>query len=312
MKKRIGIVGLGLNNPYFYAPLLEEHGAEVAYVWDYTVDNAQCYADRFGCRVVEKVENYPDVDGVLIDSQNSDHLPLAQIFSHRNIPFFIEKPMSHSEREALEFLKQKHNTPFFSASPLRFAPTYIQMKNDLLESGENPVRCDITVYHTMKYFLENSVKKWHDDPMKSGGMMTDLGIHAVELMNMFMSDPIRKVIACSTKSHYPKACCDDNYAVTIIYQNGAIGTITLVCATDRTDYAASVITPHHAFINNMDSEYTGCVQWNVDNAYGGFKGTIGAFLNMIDTGTAPISPLETQRNFELIAQINKALTVAGE
>lgn len=81
--KRIGVVGLGLNNPYFYAPLLKELGASVCFVWDYTEENARAYAGRFGCEVVRDIAAYPDVDGVLIDSRNCDHIPLALPFIKR-------------------------------------------------------------------------------------------------------------------------------------------------------------------------------------------------------------------------------------
>ena len=305
--KRIGVVGLGLNNPYFYAPLLKELGASVCFVWDYTLENARAYAGRFGCEVVRDIAAYPDVDGVLVDSQNCDHIPLALPFIKRGIPVFLEKPLSHSAEQALAFLEEYQNAKVFSLSPLRLAPTYIQMANDAAQTGERVVRCHVTVYHTMKFFLENPVKRWHDDPAKSGGMLTDLGIHAVALLNMFMKKPVAHIAGVSTKCCYPHARCDDNYALTLIYEDGSIGTISLLCATDRTDYAVEAITPTHAFINNMDNEYTGRPEWNVDNAYGGFQGTMEAFLTMIDTGRPPVSFEETKRNFELLARMNQAL-----
>ena len=143
-------------------------------------------------------------------------------------------------------------------------------------------------------------------------MLTDIGIHAVELLNMFMRERVRRVTGVSTKCHHLDARCDDNYALTVEYEHGAIGTISLLCATDRTDYSVEVITPHHAFINNMDNEYTGLPEYNVDNAYGGFKGVMEAFIRMIDTGKPPVSPQETKRNFEMIARMNQALARARE
>ena len=199
------------------------------------------------------------------------------------------------------------NAKVFSLSPLRLAPTYIQMANDVAKTGEKVVRCHVTVYHTMKFFLENPVKRWHDDPAKSGGLLTDIGIHAVELLNMFMKKPVARITGASTKCYYPYAQCDDNYALTLLYEDGSIGTISLLCATDRTDYSVEAITPTHAFINNMDNEYTGRPEWNVDNAYGGFRGTMEAFLTMIDTGKPPVSFEETKRNFELLARMNQVL-----
>ena len=220
---------------------------------------------------------------------------------------FLEKPLAHSADEAIEFLKEAEGRPFFSLSPLRLAPTYLKMMQDVEATGENVVRCHVTVYHTMKFFLENPVKQWHDDPSQSGGMMVDIGIHAVELLNMFMKKPIHSVGAVKSRCLYQQARCPDNYAVTIVYEDGSIGTISLLCATSRTDYSIEVITPEHAFINNMDNEYTGNPEWNVDNAYGGFWGTMKAFVEMTETGCPPVGTDEARRNFELLKEIDRAM-----
>ena len=215
MRKQIGVVGLGLNNPYFYAPLLNELGADVNCVWDYTEENARAYAERFGCQVVSNFEHFPQVDGVLIDSRNCDHISLARPFLAKGIPVYLEKPLSSNVEEALAFLEEFKDAKAFSLSPLRLAPSYLKMQQDLLATGELPVRCHVTVYHTMRFFLENPVKRWHDQPEQSGGMLTDIGIHAVELLNMFMHGQVRRIIGVSTKCHHFNACCDDNYALTV-------------------------------------------------------------------------------------------------
>lgn len=305
--KRIGIVGLGLNNPYFYAPLFKQMNAQVAWVWDYSQENAQAYAQKFSCELVQDVNDFPQVDGVMIESRNCDHLSLAQRFLKHGIPVFIEKPLSHSVPDALAFLYEYKDAPVFSASPLRFAPSYLQMQQDVLACGEPVMHCHVTVYHTMKFFLSNPAKLWHDDPEQSGGMMMDIGIHAVELLNMFMPYPVKKMQGYSTKCHYLKARCDDNYMYSIVYENGALANVSMLCATERTDYSVSAVTPSHAFINNRELEYTGLPEWNADNAYGGFYGTIQAFLKMIETGRPPVPIQETIHNFEMLAQMQQIL-----
>lgn len=307
--KTIGIVGLGLDNPYFYAPLLRELGSRVGYVWDYTKANAEAYAKRFGCETVARVEDFPDVDGVLIDSRNCDHIPLARPFLARGIPVYLEKPLSHDTDEALAFCKEALETgaKAFSCSPLRLAPTYLKMREDIRATGEPVVRCHVTVYHTMKFFLENPVKRWHDDPAQSGGMLTDIGIHAVELLNLFMPQKPVRVTGVSSKCYYRQALCDDQYALTVEYEDGAIGVVSLLCATERTDYAVEAATPSHTFLNNRDMEYTGLPELNADNAYGGFRGVIKGFLEMTETGRPPVSFEETRRNFEMIARMTEAL-----
>lgn len=305
--KKIGIVGLGLNNPYFYAPLLEKNGAKVACVWDNIPERAEEYARQFDCEVIKSIELFPQLDGVMIEGKNCDHLSLARHFMKENIPVFIEKPLSNCEEEAIAFCKEAENALVFSCSPLRWAPSYLQMAEDIWKTQEKIVRCSVTVYHTMKHFVENPAKQWHDDPRQSGGMITDIGIHAVELLHMFIKRKPAKILAVSTKCHFHNAHCNDNYAVTVQYPDGAIGSLALLCATEKIDYAVEVITPSHAFINRAEQEYTGNPLWNVENAYGGFEGTLRAFLQMIETGVKPLSMTETERNFEFLHAVKQVM-----
>ena len=120
--KKIGIVGLGLKNPYTYAPILKQKGAQVVAVYDTYPELVQEYAQTFGCAEVYNISDFPPLDGVIIDSINNNHLDLATFFLERNIPVFIDKPLAHSVDEALYFIERYSEKPWFSASPLRFSP----------------------------------------------------------------------------------------------------------------------------------------------------------------------------------------------
>lgn len=304
--KRIGVIGLGLNNPYFYAPILKNLGAKVSMVWDYTVENATDYAKQFDCQVIEKIEDFPyhEIDGVLIDSVNSDHIRLAKPFLSRDIPVYIEKPLSSSPKEALHFLDQFSGACFFSSSPLRFSPPYIAMRDDIQKSGEDPVFCRVIILHTMKYFLSNPVKKWHDQPELSGGMLTDIGIHGIELLNMLKPGEIKEIDYTQTKAHYQSANCSDTHILNFRYADDSLAQLSLLCATEDLDYSAEVYTLNHSYINTRFLPYINPELYTNVNAYGGFDGTMQAFVRMIDTHKPPFSLSETYRNFSLLERIH--------
>lgn len=303
--KRIGVVGLGLSNPYFYAPILESLGARVTAVWDHTYENAKDYAQQFNCELVNTLDSFPldTIDGVLIESVNADHLHLAEHFIKRGIPTYIEKPLSHSPTEALRFLELHKEACFFSSSPLRFAPPYLMMQQDLKNVGERPLLTRIVVLHTMKHFLSNPTKIWHDDPKQSGGMLVDIGIHGIELLNMFMQSQVKEINHLQLRSHYSNAQSYDNHLVTLHYEDESAAQLVLLCATEELDYSAEVYTLNHAFINSRCKVYQQPEKYDENNAYGGFVGTMQAFIKMIETRISPIDHSETRRNFQLLEKI---------
>lgn len=303
--KRIGIIGLGLKNPYTYAPILKLQGAKPTCVWDTYAENARDYAKTFDCTPVEDLDDFPtdDVDGVIIESINSEHLKLAKGFVERGIPAFIEKPMSNDPQEVFSFLDEFPDAPLFSASPLRFSPAYQEMQREIYGKQQDTIRlCKVSVYHTMAHFLADEQKIWHDKPSQGGGMLIDIGIHAIELLNMFMPKPYGRIEYLKSNTYYRQSESGDCHSVTIEYLDGSVGQLSLLCATDRLDYAVEAYSERNSYINTNRERYLG-EAFNADNAYGGFVGTMEAFLNMIDTGIPPISPEETRRNFTLIQNI---------
>ena len=306
--KKIGIIGLGLKNPWTYAPLLRQMQATPSFVWDYDRKNAESYAAQFECAVVDTIANFPfsSVDGVIVESRNSDHCALALPFVRKGIPVFIEKPLSHDCDQALSFLKAYSTAPVFSCSPLRFSENYSLMLDEIYRKNNDRIlSCGITVLHTMGHFLASEEKRWHDRKAEGGGMLMDIGIHAVELLNMFMKKPVGHVVCTSVRSLYKSAESKDNYAITVRYDDTTIGTIRLLCATQELDYAVEAYGEKSSYVNNRFHTFMNS-GGTPEDAYGGFKGTMAAFLEMVETGRSPIDPSETARNFELLKRLNVA------
>ncbi len=301
--KKIGIVGLGLKNPYTYAPILKEKGAQVVAVYDTFPELVKEFAKTFACTEVYDIAKFPHVDGVIISSINNLHAELARYFLSRDIPVFIEKPLSNNIDEALQFIDEHKEKPWFSASSLRFSPVYIQMAKDI-HADKNPIQyCRVAVFHTMEHFMNDPRKRWHDNPAEGGGMLIDIGIHAIELLNMIMP---KKNIAYSryskSSSHYTSSFSHDNHHIIITYEDGSCASVDLLCATSHLDYLVEAYTLTGKYLNLDEMPYIKG-EWNAENAYGGFEKTIEAFLEMVGTKRPPISIEETRRNFSLLKNI---------
>ena len=301
--KKIGIVGLGLKNPYTYAPILKQKGAQVVAVYDTYPELVQEYAQTFGCAEVYNISDFPPLDGVIIDSINNNHLDLATFFLERNIPVFIDKPLAHSVDEALYFIERYSEKPWFSASPLRFSPLYTQMAKDIQHKGDPIQYCRVSVFHTMHQFMTDPRKQWHDNPVLGGGMLIDIGIHAIELLNMVLPEKnIASFSYTTSSSHYKTSLSNDNHHITLKYEDGVCASIDVLCATSSLDYTVEVYTLEEKYTNSNETPYMSG-PWTAENAYGGFDKTIESFLEMVETKKPPISCNETKRNFLLLKLI---------
>ena len=272
-------------------------------VYDTYGELTEEYAKTFGCLPVYNITDFPPVDGVIIDSINNLHIKYASYFLTRNIPVFIDKPLSHDIDEALSFVEDQRGKPWFSTSPLRFSPLYTRFARDVQADGSGLQYCRISVFHTMEHFMRDSRKRWHDDPLLGGGMLVDIGIHAVELLNLVIPHkPIASVNYLRSSSHYTKSLSHDNHHIEIEYGAGVCASIDVLCATSHLDYTVEAYTLEKRYVNSNESPY---VQgdWTAMNAYGGFEGTIEAFLEMVETKQPPIPHDETKNNFLLLQHI---------
>ena len=308
--KRIGVVGLGLKNPYTYVPILRNKGAEVVVVYDTFFALAEEFAGRFGCKVVYDIKDFPFdyVDGVIIESISKDHLFYAEEFIRRNIPCFIEKPLSNDSDSALSFIEKNKGKLWFSASPLRFSPLYNAMALDISRRNEKLNHIDVTVYHTMEHFLSNPEKTWHDRYSEGGGMMVDIGIHAIEILNLLKKGNITDLSYYFKNSYYKNSQSGDVHKLIIEYEDKTMANISLVCCTSHLDYKVECCSLNHYYANSNENPYLKG-NYDAENAYGGFDATIDAFLNMINTQITPFDVGETIRNFELLKKIKEKTSI---
>ena len=301
--KRIGIVGLGLKNPYTYTPILRSMGASVVAVYDDYESLSNAFAHDTGASLVTDIDRYPmDLDGVIVTSINSKHIEYAERFLDKGIPCLIEKPLSNSSDDALSFVREYHDAPWFSASPLRFSPLYKKMADDISSSSEKINYIRVQVCHTMGAFLSNPEKRWHDDYALGGGMLIDIGIHAIELINMMKKEEIREFRYLKSRSNYKDCISSDNHHIIAVYADDSMASLDLLCATNHLDYSVEAYSNTHRYLNTDENRYIEG-DYTAENAYGGFIGTMEAFLAMIETGKTPVEREETIRNFSLIEKI---------
>ena len=149
----------------------------------------------------EKMLDNTELDGVLISSPVSTHIPLSLLCVERNIPFLLEKPLSISAEEALPLiskLKEKH-IPNMIGYVYRFLDSFVKGK-EILDSGclGNIHRISANIYISQ---LFKKGKGWRYDPKESGGgVLISLGSHVIDLLTWYFG-PIKSVVG-KVKSVY--------------------------------------------------------------------------------------------------------------
>ncbi len=114
--------------------------AKIVKIWDPHKEWAErlaevCYIPEV-CDTPEDCAD--DVDGVIIvDDGSGKQSDYAEYPLRKGVPTFCDKPLAMTARRAKEIadLVRKTDTPFMSASSLRFVPDIIALKNDVHNLG---------------------------------------------------------------------------------------------------------------------------------------------------------------------------------
>jgi len=217
---RIGIIGLDgshciqvarrLNNPEEkeHVPGAKVVGAfkggspDVPNSWSRVEGFTQEISEKYGVRIYASMDELArDVDAVLILSiDGRKHLAEAKaVIAHRR-PFFIDKPMAGSVRDALEIfrLAREKGVPCFSASSHRMGPEFEKLKKAKIGELRHVVSSGPATF-------EPSVPDffWY-------------GIHSVEMVYAFLGTGCRTV----TRTH-----TDHTDVLTGVWSDGRVGTV---------------------------------------------------------------------------------------
>jgi len=167
-----------------------------------------------------------EVDAVVIVSPTSTHKEIVFEAAKHDKPTFCEKPLSISLPEAQEMLRIVEETGVFFQMGFmrRFDKGYVAAKHKI-DQGDigTPVVFKSSSRDPYRPSLE------YLDPVHSGGLFIDCGIHDLDLARWFMGE-IASVYSIGGTLAYPemKEIGDIDNAITSLYfTSGALGTIDL-------------------------------------------------------------------------------------
>jgi inositol 2-dehydrogenase len=233
MDKRlnIGLIGLGrLGSVYagYFAQRIS--GARLAAVADADAAIAELHAQKLG--VSKWYGHYQDlladaeIDAVVIVTPTRTHGEIVTAAAERGKAIYCEKPMSLSLDEACSMQQavERARIFFHPAFTRRFDKGYVAAKRKIEEGA---IGAPLVFKSSSRDPFRPSLEFL--DPAKSGGIITDMGIHDLDIARWLVGE-IQSVYSIGGAIAYPEMAPindQDNTITSLNFESGALGTVDL-------------------------------------------------------------------------------------
>jgi predicted dehydrogenase len=250
-KLRMGLVGGGQgafigrvhataaildNRAVLVAGALSSHPAKAkASAPDYDIPPERAYGSYR--EMVEKESKLPAdqrIDFVSIATPNHTHYEIAKAFAEAGFNVMCDKPLTFDLKQAEDLAQIVQRTGVVFAVTHNYTGyPLVRQARDMVRAGElgeiNAIRA-FYIQGWLRRRLEKEGQKqasWRTDPARSGaaGCFGDIGTHAYNL-GRFITGLLPDRVSCLLKIFEEGRQLDDYGCAAILYQNGALGTVT--------------------------------------------------------------------------------------
>jgi UDP-N-acetylglucosamine 3-dehydrogenase len=289
---RIGIMSFAHMHAASYAhSIVTRPDTHLVGVADHDPERAQRMAGQFGTQAFADYEALlaaPDLDAVVIGSENIRHRALTEMAAGAGKHVLCEKPIATTiaDGEAMIAACAKAGVQLMTAFPCRYSPIMQRMKS-ALETGEAG---DIVAFRGTN--RGRNPGGWFIDKALSGGGATiDHTVHVTDLMRWILQDEVKEVYA-EISNGIGHQDFDDVGFLSMTFQKGVFATLDASWSRPKSfptwgDVTLEVITDRGTvsmdmFAQNvvLYSDKTQSVSWF---NWGGSMddGLIGAFAHAI-------------------------------
>jgi len=221
----IGIIGCGSfvqNNllPNFHVLGAKLYGVANRTTKEFSKIKA-IYSPEVTTTSSEQLIKDPNVDAFIIATHHNTHAPLAKAVLAQGKPVYVEKPLALtlSDAEGLAKLVRDRKGLLSIGFNRRCAPSVVALRKMLLKSP-GPWQF---LYRINAPVL--SPDHWLIDPEIGGGRLIGEGCHFIDLICYLADSEVVKVTGGFLGSDSPILRSRDNFAITICFANGDMGTI---------------------------------------------------------------------------------------
>lgn len=199
---------------------------------------AEAFAQKHGFSAAyDSLEDFlknPEIQAVYIASPNSLHARHTKIAAEAGKNVLVEKPMAVSVAEALDMVHtcRRNGVKLGVGFHLRHHPGHRRARQFIQEG----ILGFISLAQAQFFFPDKrgvvdlprrpALSQWWEDPAMTGGAYSimGMGVHAVDLLQFLMGQPITEVAAITDGQTIQKPL-EQIAAIALRFGNGAVGTI---------------------------------------------------------------------------------------
>ncbi|MCK6259444.1 Gfo/Idh/MocA family oxidoreductase [Fictibacillus sp. KIGAM418] len=230
-KLRVGIIGCGKITQVRHLPeYLEREEVEVVGLCDENLERASALASTYNIPFVtnqaDDIIYHPDIQAVSVCTPNKFHAEQSIKALKQNKHVLVEKPVATSIQELNEMYGAalENDKLLIVGHNQRFDPVHLKAKKMITEGSIGNILQFTSNYQHPgpKYWSLDGDHSWFfNQQLSSFGVVGDLGIHKVDLMQWILEDVF------SEWKVFKNAVLDDRAVISLKTQSGVVGSINV-------------------------------------------------------------------------------------
>jgi predicted dehydrogenase len=229
MSEQVGLasVGLGWWGKELATAVGSIDGAEIVSCFARGEEGRKAFADAFGCRPAESLDDLladPAVDGVLLATSHESHREMVERAAAAGKAIFIDKPLTTTVAEGLAAVEAAESAGVvLQVGHQRRRTAANRRIRQLIDEGRLGDIEGMEGRQSIPNGFSMAADAWRWDKDQSPlGSMTSLGIHKIDSMR-YHAGPVRAV-SCMTRPgrNHP---IDESTVLILEFESGALGTL---------------------------------------------------------------------------------------
>ena len=235
-----GILGLGrvvdirLSKLFKY----ELKNAKVNCVYDTDSKKKKKFQKYFNCKTSKNLNDFFKVknDYVYIATESGNHFKHILMCLKNNKNVIVEKPpvLKINELIYLDRLARSKKLKLYTIFQNRFNKSVQYLKN-ILKNKKEIIFADLSLIWSRK---QSYYSDWHGNWKLDGGVLSQQGIHYIDLLNYLLGKPTKCISTISNKINRLQA--EDTHSAIVQYNNKVSCTINMSTAFRPKDFEASI------------------------------------------------------------------------
>ncbi len=235
MTHGFGIIGCGMISKFHARAIQELPNAQLVACYNRSPEKAQQFAEEFGCKVYQSLEELladPEVTIVTVATPSGNHMEPAVAAAEAGKHVVVEKPLEVTLERCDRIIKACENAgvKLGVIFPSRFhdAPRRLQAAVAAGRFGKLTLGDAYVKWHRTQEYYDSGAWRgtWELD---GGGALMNQAIHSVDLLYWLMG-PVKRVQAVTDTLGHDNIEVEDVAVAALQFQSGALGTIEATTA----------------------------------------------------------------------------------